>query len=57
MYMKTSIGISIFPDNGDTTEILVKNADTAMYKSKEISGSSYHFFSEGMDTRTLKVSS
>lgn len=55
--MKTSIGISIFPDNGDTTEILVKNADTAMYKSKEISGSSYHFFSEGMDTRTLKVSS
>ncbi len=52
--MKTSIGISIFPDNGDTTEILVKNADTAMYKSKEISGSSYHFFSEGMDTRTFE---
>ncbi|CKF00527.1 GGDEF domain containing membrane protein [Streptococcus pneumoniae] len=54
IYMKTSIGISIFPDNGDTTEILVKNADTAMYKSKEISGSSYHFFSEGMDTRTFE---
>lgn len=54
IYIKTSIGISLFPDNGDTTEILIKNADTAMYKSKEISGNSYHFFSEGMDTRTFE---
>jgi diguanylate cyclase (GGDEF)-like protein len=54
IYMKTSIGISLFPDNGDTTEILIKNADTAMYKSKERSGNSYHFFSEGMDTRTFE---
>ncbi|MEH7299754.1 bifunctional diguanylate cyclase/phosphodiesterase [Neobacillus drentensis] len=55
IYIKTSIGISLFPDNGDTTEILIKNADTAMYKSKEISGNSYHFFSEGMDTRTFET--
>jgi diguanylate cyclase (GGDEF)-like protein/PAS domain S-box-containing protein len=54
MYIKTSIGISLYPDNGDTTDILIKNADTAMYKSKEISGNSYHFFSEGMDTRTFE---
>lgn len=54
IYIKTSIGISLFPDNGDTMETLIKNADTAMYKSKEISGSSYHFFSEGMDTRTFE---
>lgn len=54
IYIKTSIGISLFPDNGDTTETLIKNADTAMYKSKEISGNSYHFFSEGMDTRTFE---
>jgi diguanylate cyclase (GGDEF)-like protein/PAS domain S-box-containing protein len=54
IYIKTSIGISLFPDNGDTTETLIKNADTAMYKSKEISGNSFHFFSEGMDTRTFE---
>lgn len=54
IYIKTSIGISLFPDNGDTTETLIKNADTAMYKSKEISGNSYHFFSEGMDTRSFE---
>jgi diguanylate cyclase (GGDEF)-like protein/PAS domain S-box-containing protein len=54
IYIKTSIGISLYPDNGDTTEVLIKNADTAMYKSKEIPGNSYHFFSEGMDTRTFE---
>jgi diguanylate cyclase (GGDEF)-like protein len=54
MYIKASIGISLFPENGDTSEILIKNADTAMYKSKEISGNHYHFFSEGMDTRTFE---
>jgi diguanylate cyclase (GGDEF)-like protein/PAS domain S-box-containing protein len=54
IYIKTSVGISLFPENGDTTETLIKNADTAMYKSKEISGNSYHFFSEGTDTRTFE---
>lgn len=54
IYMKASVGISLYPDNGETTETLIKNADTAMYKSKEISGNSYHFFSEGMDTRTFE---
>lgn len=54
IYIKTSIGISLFPDNGETSETLIKNADTAMYKSKEISGNSYHFFSDGMDTRTFE---
>ncbi|MGN7359040.1 sensor domain-containing phosphodiesterase [Paenibacillus sp. SAF-054] len=55
VYIKTSIGISLFPDHGDTSESLIKNADTAMYKSKEISGNSYHFFSSGMDTRTFEI--
>ncbi|MFC5404897.1 EAL domain-containing protein [Cohnella soli] len=54
IFIKASVGISLYPDNGDTTEKLIKNADTAMYKSKEISGNSYHFFSEGMDTRTFE---
>ncbi|MUT66467.1 EAL domain-containing protein [Paenibacillus sp. NEAU-GSW1] len=54
IYMKASIGISLFPDHGDTTENLIKNADSAMYKSKEISGNSYHFFRESMDARTFE---
>ncbi len=53
-FINASIGISMYPENGETSEELIKNADTAMYKSKEISGSSYHFFSSGMDTRSLE---
>ena len=48
VFIKTSIGISLFPENGETAEVLIKNADNAMYKSKEISGNSFHFFSSGM---------
>lgn len=40
--VKSSIGISIFPKNGDTAEMLVKSADTAMYKAKK-SKSGYAF--------------
>ncbi|MGV3466459.1 MAG: EAL domain-containing protein [Heyndrickxia sp.] len=54
LYIKTSIGISLFPENGETSELLIKNADTAMYKAKEISGNSFHFYSTGMDTRTFE---
>ena len=54
MYIKTSIGISLYPDHGKTTETLIKNADTAMYKSKETSGNSYHFFNEGIDIKAFE---
>ncbi|RUS49210.1 EAL domain-containing protein [Cohnella sp. AR92] len=53
IYMKTSIGISLFPDNGCSVDALIKNADTAMYKSKEVSGDTHHFYREGIDTRTF----
>ena len=54
IYIKTSIGISLFPNDGDTAEVLIKNADAAMYKSKEISGTSFHFFKSEMNNRNLK---
>lgn len=41
----TSIGIALFPDDGKDTETLTKNADLAMYKSKERGGNSYSFYS------------
>ncbi len=39
-----SIGISIFPRDADTTEELIKNADTAMYSAKEGGRDQYRFF-------------
>ncbi|WP_050181020.1 sensor domain-containing phosphodiesterase [Domibacillus robiginosus] len=54
VHIKTSIGISLYPENGEAAETLIKNADTAMYKAKEISGNSFYFFKSGMDNRTFK---
>ena len=44
VYITTSIGISIYPDDGLTVEKIVKYADIAMYKSKEMGRNCHHFF-------------
>ncbi|PTR17182.1 diguanylate cyclase (GGDEF)-like protein [Nitrosospira sp. Nsp2] len=44
-----SIGISIYPDDGQDAQALVKNADIAMYHAKENGRNNYHFFEKGMD--------
>ncbi|WKA59198.1 EAL domain-containing protein [Planococcus shenhongbingii] len=54
VYIKTSIGISMYPQDGDTAETLIKNADAAMYRSKEKSGTYYHFFESDMSNRNLE---
>lgn len=54
VHIKASIGISAFPEDGETAEVLIKNADAAMYKSKEKSGTYYHFFRSDMNTRNLE---
>jgi diguanylate cyclase (GGDEF)-like protein/PAS domain S-box-containing protein len=40
----TSIGVSIFPDDGDSSEIMMKNADKAMYEAKGSGRNSFRFY-------------
>jgi diguanylate cyclase (GGDEF)-like protein len=41
-----SIGISIYPDDGEDEETLTKRADTAMYQAKEAGKNIFHFYSK-----------
>jgi diguanylate cyclase (GGDEF)-like protein len=46
-----SIGVSIYPQDGDNSETLLKHADTAMYRAKEIGRNSFQFFMPEMNVR------
>ncbi len=46
-----SIGISIFPDDGDDLDTLMKNADLAMYEAKDAGRNRHCFFSTDMEER------
>ncbi|MET0084196.1 MAG: EAL domain-containing protein [Sedimenticola sp.] len=47
-FIGSSIGIGIYPDDGDDSETLSRNADTAMYRAKMQGGDSYNLYDEKM---------
>ncbi len=49
-----SIGISIYPENGDNMEILMQNADIAMYRAKESGRDNAKFYSPKMNREISK---
>ncbi|MBI3529210.1 MAG: EAL domain-containing protein [Betaproteobacteria bacterium] len=49
-----SIGISIYPEDGQDEQTLMKNADIAMYHAKEEGKNNFQFHSERMDTHSFE---
>ncbi|HVB17860.1 MAG TPA: GGDEF domain-containing protein, partial [Stellaceae bacterium] len=50
----TSIGISLYPEDGLDAETLVKNADIALYQAKEHGRQCYRFFKPAMNLQAAK---
>ncbi len=50
----TSVGIAIYPQDGETVSDLIKHADTAMYEAKASGGNGYVFFSAEMTEAAMQ---
>lgn len=53
-YLNASIGISIYPRDGETTAILLKNADAAMYKAKNSGRGRYQLYTEELTNNAYR---
>lgn len=48
VYATASVGVSLFPFDGDDSQTLLKNAGAALYKAKKSGGANYQFFTSDM---------
>lgn len=48
LFLTASVGISLFPGDGDSVLELMRNADSAMYRAKSIGRGNYHFYTPEM---------
>jgi diguanylate cyclase (GGDEF)-like protein/PAS domain S-box-containing protein len=54
LHVTSSVGVSVYPDDGLDAETLIKNADTAMYQAKENGRRTYQFFKPAMNVRAVQ---
>lgn len=53
-FVSASIGVTIFPDDGDSAVTLLRKADSAMYRAKANGRNNFHFFSEEIDVEAMR---
>lgn len=53
-YISTSVGISLYPEDGGDADSLIKNADTAMYQAKELGRDNFQLFNAHVNARSLQ---
>ena len=54
LYVTGSIGVSLYPDDGEDAEALIRNADSAMYRAKEIGLHGVQFFKPEMNSLAVE---
>lgn len=55
IYLSASVGISCYPEDGQSASVLIKNADAAMFAAKEQGRNNYQFFSAEMNSQALEA--
>lgn len=50
-YVTASIGVTLAPEDGNTSEALIKNADMAMYRAKNLGRNNFQFFTPELDSK------
>ncbi|WP_331346596.1 EAL domain-containing protein [Cellvibrio sp. UBA7661] len=53
LHLSPSIGIAVYPEDGEDPNTLIKNADAAMYLAKEKGRNNYQFYTPVLNARTL----
>jgi diguanylate cyclase (GGDEF)-like protein len=53
-FISCSLGISIYPADGEDADTLIKNADTAMYRAKDKGGSTFQLYLSDMNSRYME---
>lgn len=54
LYVSASIGMTIFPDDGESTQVMLQNADAAMYRAKENGRNNFCFFTPEMNRQAAQ---
>ena len=54
LHITASIGIALFPQDGNTPDTLIKNADAAMYKSKDLGKNQFHLYKPDMNEEVME---
>jgi len=54
VFVTCSIGISIFPNDGNDITTLLKNADSALYRAKDEGRNNYQYYTEELTTRAME---
>lgn len=54
IFISASIGITMFPDDSDSSDGLLKNSDMAMYDAKQRGRNNYQFFASDMNTTAME---
>ena len=54
LYLTASIGVAVYPEDGDEATNLLKHADLAMYQAKELDRNNFQFFSKEMNVKVME---